>query len=210
MIKFFFNVLLKKHSLKRPSRFKFMTSVIMMFFVLMTSGCAYRWGTTTRSLPGGYKQVSIPLFKNKTQEVGIEVSFTNALIQEFQKSSLVQIIDDEKSEVQIVGEIYSLKYDSGGGGEQPSTSNYLPQGTVLAKSYNTTLDVHIRMIRKSDKTQLWSGNFRGERSYNAPAVTLSGVNSVNPLYNLSARRQNINAISLDLMAEAYDRLSENF
>ena len=177
---------------------------------LFIAGCAYHWGTTTRSLPGGYKQVSIPVFKNTTQEVGIEVPFTNALIQEFQKSSLAKIVEDEKSDVQIVGEIFSLKYDSGGGGDQPSDSNYLPQGTVLAKSYNTTLDVRIRMIRKSDKVELWSGNFRSERSYNAPSVTLSGVNSVNPLYNLSARRHNINLMSLDLMAEAYDRISENF
>ncbi len=189
---------------------------LLLFFGIMAgntlfiAGCAYHWGTTTRSLPGGYKQVSIPVFKNKTQEVGIEVPFTNALIQEFQKSSLAKIVDDEKSDVQIVGEIFSLKYDSGGGGEQPSSSNYLPQGTVLAKSYNTTLDVRIRMIRKSDKAELWSGDFRSERSYNAPSVTLSGVNSVNPLYNLSARRHNINLMSLDLMAEAYDRISENF
>ncbi|MEK6774464.1 MAG: LPS assembly lipoprotein LptE [Bdellovibrionota bacterium] len=185
----------------------FFTSAVSIFLL---SSCAYRWGTTTRSLPGGYRQVSIPIFKNKTPEVGIEVPLTNALIQEFQKSSITQVINNDKSQVEIIGEIFSLKYDSGGGGEQPSTSNYLPQGTVLAKSYNTTLDVRIRMIRKSDQVEIWSGNFRGERSYNAPFVTLSGVNSINPLYNLSARRQSIDAISLDLMAEAYDRISENF
>ncbi len=185
----------------------FFISAVSIFFL---SSCAYRWGTTTRSLPGGYRQVSIPVFKNKTPEVGIEVPLTNALIQEFQKSSITQVINNDKSQVEIIGEVFSLKYDSGGGGEQPSTSNYLPQGTVLAKSYNTTLDVRIRMVRKSDQVELWSGNFRGERSYNAPFVTLSGVNSINPLYNLSARRQSIDAISLDLMAEAYDRISENF
>ena len=185
----------------------FLSALISIFFL---SSCAYRWGSTTRSLPGGYRQVSIPVFKNKTQETGIEMGLTNALIQEFQKSSITRVVDDEKSEVQIVGEIFSLKYDSGGGGEQPNASNYLPRGTVLAKTYNTTLDVRIRMVRKSDKVELWSGNFHAERSYNAPFVTLSGVNSVNPLYNLSARRMNIDAMSVDLMSEAYDRISENF
>lgn len=192
-----------------------MKAIQNVFFIIAVSvfslsSCAYRWGSTTRSLPGGYRQVSIPVFKNRTQETGIEMAFTNALIQEFQKSSITQVVDENQSQVQIIGEIVALKYDSGGGGEQPGASNYLPRGTVLAKTYGTSLDVHIRMVRKSDQTELWSGDFHAERSYNAPFVTLSGVNSVNPLYNLSARRMNIDAMSLDLMSEAYDRISENF
>jgi hypothetical protein len=52
----------------------------------LLTGCAYRFGNVSRSLPGGYKYISIPVFKNKTQETGIEVGFTNALIQEFDRS----------------------------------------------------------------------------------------------------------------------------
>ena len=186
-----------------------MKVIHIIFLLFFMSSCAYRWGNTTRSLPGGYRQVSIPIFKNKTQETGVEVAFTNSLVQEFQRSTVARVIEEDKADAKIVGEIEIVRYEPGGP-KISDQSNYLPQGTVLATVYNTILVVNLKMLRKSDNTELWAGSFRGERSYNAPQVTLSGVNSVNPLYNLSARRQNIEAISVDLMAEAFDRLTENF
>ncbi|MNY58066.1 hypothetical protein D3C86_1943590 [compost metagenome] len=68
----------------------------------------------------------------------------------------------------------------------------------------------MKLVRQADGTELWSGSFSGERTYVAPQVTLAGVNSVNPLYNLSARRQNIDIMANDIMTEAHDRITENF
>ena len=176
------------------------------------SCASYSWGPSARALPGGYKEVAIPIFINQTQEVGIEVYFTNALIQEIMRSGVAKVVDDETSDVKIVGELNNLQYEPSGPiiSDPKKKTNYLPQETVLASAYNTVLTVTLKMIRRGDSKELWTGTFRGERSYGAPRVTLSGVNSVNPLYNMSARRINIEAISGDVMAEAYDRLTENF
>jgi hypothetical protein len=70
--------------------------------------------------------------------------------------------------------------------------------------------VTVKVVRQADGTELWAGSFSGERTYAAPQVTLAGVNSVDPLYNLSARRQNIDLMANDLMLEAHDRITENF
>ncbi|WP_374079369.1 LptE family protein [Bdellovibrio bacteriovorus] len=182
--------------------------ILSLFLSTLLTGCAYRLGAATRSIPGGYRQISVPVFKNKTQETGIEVAFTNALIQEFQRSRIARVVDNSLSEVAVVGQIDTIQY-------LPSSPRkegelYLPKGTVIASEYRILLTVTVKVVRQADGTELWSGSFSGERTYVAPQVTLAGVNSVNPLYNLSARRQNIDVMANDIMTEAHDRITENF
>lgn len=191
--------------------FKAFLRLTLLFFAFSLNGCAYRFGAASRSIPGGYKQISVPVFQNKTQEVGIEVGFTNALIHEFQRSRVARIVDNSLSEAAVIGQIDSILYIPGAkrvAGD--SSSPYLPNGTVIASEYRILVKVTVRVISQADGKELWSGSFSGERSYAAPQVTLAGVNSVNPLYNLSARRQNIDVMANTMMVEAHDRITENF
>ncbi len=181
----------------------------LLVLSVFLSGCAYHVGAATRSIPGGYKQISVPIFKNKTQEVGIELSFTNALIQEFQRSRVARVVDNSLSDASVIGQIDSVTYLPGAK-RVAGDSSYLPKGTVIASEYRILIKVHVSVVKQADGLELWSGNFSGERTYTAPQVTLAGVNSVNPLYNLSARRQNIDIMAIDIMTEAYDRITENF
>ncbi len=153
----------------------------------------------------GYKQVAIPVFKNLTQEPGLEVGFTNALIQEFERSQIAKVTDLTVAEAIIVGSITDVVYSS-----IATTTRDVPTGSVLATEFGITVTTAIQLIRKSDRRVLWSQDFKSERSYVAPQVTAAGVNTVNPLYNLSARRQNIQIMAQEMMSEAHDRLTENF
>ena len=192
---------------------KTMTAGLLTSFLVMTAGgCAsYHLGSVGRAIPGGYKQISIPVFKNRTQETGVEVSFTNALIKEFQRSKVARIVGDNLSEVKIEGSIDSIEYQPGARKTSGDASApYMPTGTVIATEYRVLVNATVRIIRQADGLELWSGGFSGEATYAAPQVTLAGVNSVNPLYNLSARRQNIDTVAASMMAEAHDRITENF
>lgn len=199
---------------KRLKRFKRLTRFVLWGLVLSlaggSSGCAYRLGQGSRGLPGGYRQIAIPIFKNKTQEVGVEVAFTQALQEQFLRSKAAEIVDDARAEVRVEGTIASISYlpESRLAAEQGGS--YMPQGTVVAKLYRVLTVVDVAAIRRSDGEVLWRGTFNGERTYNAPFVTLSGVNSVNPLYNLSARRQNLESMANDMMIETHGRMTENF
>jgi len=185
------------------------TFLILITVMGLGSGCAYRLGSPDRSLPGGYHQVFIPIFKNKSQEPGIEVAFTNALIQEFERAKIGRVTDSKQAEVVVEGVIESVSY-SKGSDLSADTRQDLPLGTVLAANYKILITANIILRRNSDKEVLWSGSFSGERTYDAPQVTAAGVNTVNPLYNLSARRQNIERKATDMMSEAHDRITENF
>ncbi len=184
---------------------------ILLTFLLIGSGCAYHLGSSERTIPGGYKQISVPIFKNRSQETGVEVALTNALIQEFQRSRIARVVDNSLSEVAVVGTIDSIQYLPGAKRTSgDSSAPFLPLGTVIASEYRILMTVTVELKRQAYGIQLWSGTFSGERTYVAPQVTLAGVNSVNPLYNLSARRQNIETMAGDLMIEAHDRITENF
>jgi hypothetical protein len=182
-------------------------NIWILFLALfgVISGCAYGMGSPDRSLANGYRQVTIPVFKNLSMEPSVEVVFTNSLIKEFERSRIGRIVEPSQAEVVVEGNIKSITYTAGG-----KKDSGLPTGAVLATSYDIAVVVSITVKRRSDQSVLWDGEFVRSRSYSAPQVTLPGINTVNPLYNLSARRQNLDILASDMMAEAHDRLTENF
>ena len=185
-------------------------SGLTLFVAIVLSGCAYRLSGPERSLPQGYHQMTVPIFKNYSQEVGSEVPFTNALIQEFERSKVGRVVTPNLAEVVLEGEIRSIEYKGGGKFELVNKDNSVATGPVLAAAYEVAVVVGVTVRRLSDKSILWAGEFRRSSSYTAPQVTLTGINTVNPLYNLSARRQTLELLANDMMAEAHDRITENF
>ncbi|MEQ1665352.1 MAG: LPS assembly lipoprotein LptE [Bdellovibrionales bacterium] len=183
--------------------------------------CAYRFGYTQRDLPFGHKLVAIPVFLNVTQQVGIEGLFTNELIKQFHRSQVAVVTDIEHAPISIQGKILSIKYVHGGqvdANKADENTLQLPPNTVLTVEYRVLLDAEIVIKNKVDSKILWQGRFNNERVYSAPQVggTLNGstinpaINSVNPIYNQSARMEVFEQMAQDMMAEAHDRMTENF
>lgn len=182
---------------------------LLVFEALISTGCAYRLGRPPRKLPGGYTQVSVPVFKNLTFEPGIEMAFTSSLIYEFERSRVAVPVRPELAEVEVVGEIRSLRIEPQGLREQKEGIRQ-PEGTVISSAYRLLLEVEVSLRKVSDQSVLWKSSFTDERTYTAPSVIQGGLNTVNPLYNQSARRQNIESLAGLMMSEAHDRMMENF
>lgn len=176
---------------------------------LLCGGCAYRAGSPERVLPGGYRSVSVPVFKNITQEPGAEVYFANALIDQLAKGQEAQVVQDNSAPVMIVGVIESVQMEARG---KKTTNDIasLPEGAVLATEYRMWVVTRISFVEKETQRLIWSGQFRGERVFAGASVTAAVVNTVNPLYNHSAKHRNMAELATDMMTEAYDRLTENF
>lgn len=176
------------------------------------SGCAYSMGIADRRLPEGYQLVSVPVFKNLTQEVGIEVPFTNAMIREFARSQVAKVVDKSGAQVVLEGTIEQVRYDVAAqiAGTSDLKTSLIPDNTILNSQYWIYVWTKLVLKRASDGHVLWSEVFTGTKSYLAPKVGLPGLNSANALYNQSARQQNLNDIAGDMMAEAHGRLTENF
>ncbi len=186
---------------------------IFLMSLSLTTGCAYRFGYEQRTLPGGYKQVAIPVFKNATFEVGAETFFTNQLAKAFNRSQVAVVTDKSQAPVTIEGQIKDITYKptSSVDGNKPKENKIeIPNNTVLTVEYRVVVNAEVLLRRNSDKKILWEGTFSNESVYAAPQVGLKVVNSVNPLYNHSARMELFEAMARDMMVEAHDRMTENF
>jgi TolB-like protein len=191
-------------------RTQFLRLFVVSIAAVFCSNCAYQLGVTGRTLPGGYKSVEVPLFINSSTEPGVEVAFTNSLIQEFEKNRVAAVQQSGNAPLIVQGDIRSIVYKPTGPIQKGEKAPLLPDGTVLATGYRVLVTADVTLIEKKTGSILWKSQFDGESFYAAPQVTAARVNSVNPHYNLSARRRVIETVANDLMVEAHDRMTENF
>ena len=175
------------------------------------SSCAYKLSTNLETLPGNVRRIQIPLFKNATIEPGVEVFFTNSLKSEALRSRVAKIENDSgNAEAILQGTISSIEVVAGDSVIEPSANPYLPGGTVLATEYAVRVSIDLTLKKRDSNTLLWSGNFKQSKNFTAAQITLPVINTSNSLYNHSAKRQTLDAISKELMQAAFDRMLENF
>ncbi len=173
-------------------------------------GCAYRLGYADRALPQGYEVVAIPVFQNRTDEVGIETYFTNALVREFERSRVARVIPARQAEVTLEGSLDNLEFRSSSRAVGGTEIKALPRETVLTTEYRVLLTTNLRLVRNSDGQVLWQSSFRNEKVFSAPQIGSAGINTANSLYLHSARHQTLALLAEEMMKEAHDRLTENF
>ena len=143
-------------------------------------------------------------------ESGIEAYFTSALIQEFQRSEVASIVAKDQAELMIVGDIMGIAIRPETPVSMSSISTTSPIGAVLVTQYRVISRVRYRAIRLDNESVIWEDVLENEKTYPAPQVTIPNLNSVNALYNLSARKINIEALAKTVSIEAHNRITENF
>jgi hypothetical protein len=209
---------------------------INLIFLFLFTGCAtYHFGTGDRTLPGGYDRVAVPMFVNKTHEVGIETYFTENLRTEFDRGTGAHLTNSVDAQLVLEGTIVAVTYAPIVQINNTSTQlvtpalrlipaqagtiipNPLPGASVLNKQYEVVVTVHVDARKNSDNSILWNRDFTYQRPYLAPllgtpmlANGTPGINSASPLYNQESRNETIADLSHDMMAEAHDVLIENF
>jgi hypothetical protein len=181
----------------------FLTALILLTLPLLAS-CAYHFAAAKRALPGGYNRLSIPIFKNRTSEPGIESFFTKAMIEELERNKYAEITTGDDAQVILEGEITGLTYVRGASTEVPNIK------VQLATEYRVVISTAVRLVRRSDQKVLWEGLFSGEKQYPAPRITMENLNSANAIYNHSAQLQNIAVLARSMMAQAHSQMTENF
>jgi hypothetical protein len=155
--------------------------------------------------------VAIPMFTNKSDEVGIETYFTNALRREFERSKVARLTNKDHAPVTLEGNIRSVEFSPTVqvlAGQALGTT--LPGNTVLNTEYRVVLTAQLRLRRNSDQRVIWEQEFQRERVYTAPQIGADFINSADALYNQSSRLQTVAKLPDEMMEEAHDCLTENF
>ena len=176
--------------------------------------CAYKLRNGAEPLPGDVKRIQIPLFKNESREAGAEIYYTNALKQEALRSRTAHVENNEAdADAVLQGTITSIEViaDESVADSRISTDRpYLPDGSVLALLYKVTAVIDLVLKKRGSNVVLWSGNFKQTKNFPAAQITLPVINTSNSLYNQSAKRQTLDALSKEMMQAAFDRMLEKF
>lgn len=188
-----------------------MLRLLLGTILLLCASCAYQFGGVRRTIPGGYDKVVVPVFANKTSEVGVEVYFTGAMIEEIERAQLAHVTSRSDAQVKLEGVVKAIDYVPGAQVTNSASGfSALPDGVVLNKEYRMVVTVDLTLKRISDDKVMWRGQFSGEQRFPAAQVLSLALNSVNPLYNHSIRHQTAKILAGSMMNEAYDRMTENF
>jgi hypothetical protein len=179
-------------------------SILALFFAF--SGCAYRMGPGQRQLPGGAQSIYVKMFENRTQEVGFETEFTNAFTAELARSGVSLVTRQSESELVLVGYIHSISYLGTNSDNMKEKGN---TNSLLFTEYTANVTIVLKVLDRAGK-EVWQNQFTSSKNYKAPQLTLPGLRTANPLYNQSARRQNIRNVAKILAEEAVSIMTENF
>jgi len=172
----------------RPSSLRVLVGLWVLFFI---SGCGYGFRGTVNNLPPDIQGVYIPPFINETIEPGIEIVFANALIYEFNRSRVLQVVSESTAQAQIIGKIKSAAIDP---------VIYANQTQALQRKVTVTLEISCR--RSDNKKILWQN--QGLSRYEIYNVT-SDVNQTE-----RNKQDAIKKIAQDLSERIHNGILENF
>jgi hypothetical protein len=163
-----------------------------LFILVVGSGCGgYGFRGTVNNLPPDIKAVSIPVFVNESIEPGMEVIFANALIYEFSRSHILQVVSDSQAQAQIIGKIKSIAVD-------PVV--YANVAQALERKVTVTLEVICRRV--DNQKVLWQ-NQSMARYENFQA-------SNDPVLTQLNKEEAIKKIAKDLSEKIHNSILENF
>ena len=111
-------------------------------FTVLTS-CGYHIAGKGGNMPGNIATLSIPFFKNRIQKPDVETVITSALIEEFVKSEVAKVVEED-AEAVINGVITGYEL-------MPVSFN---RNDVI-QEYRVTIRVEVQLVRNSDGKVLW-------------------------------------------------------
>ncbi len=159
--------------------------------ILVISGCGYGFRGTVNNLPPDIKAVSIPVFTNESIEPGVEVEFANALIYEFNRSQVLQVVSESQAQAQINGKIKSIAIDS---------VVYASVTQALQRKVTVTLEVSCQ--RTDNQKVLWQNQSLSR--YEVYSVT------TDPNQTDRNKQEAIKKIAQDLSERIHNSILENF
>lgn len=178
--------------------------------LLGVEGCGYQLRVPVNDVFLHPKGISVVTFDNRSEEVGAERVFTNALIREIQNRREIVLVSPEESGAIIHGTIASIAIG-------PTASTGLGfKGLQPYKRIPTEIGVKVTLNlvleEVGTKRTLWSKSFTGFRRVNAPINRTSDYQSPSSLglTTQSLWESLYTDVAQVIMQDVYDEMMENF
>ncbi|MBI5584315.1 MAG: hypothetical protein HY892_10855 [Deltaproteobacteria bacterium] len=118
--------------------------ILGLLAAVLVAGCGYGFRGSVNNLPPDIRAVHIPVFVNETNEAGAEMVFANALIYEFNRSRVLQVVSAAEAQAVIAGKIRSVAIEA---------VSYASQTQAVERKVTVVLEVSCR--RQDNQKVLW-------------------------------------------------------
>lgn len=181
---------------------------------LILAGCGYGLRKAENPLQDlGIRKVFISNFTNKTYRPGLEYFFTKAMVQEIERYGAFSITNNvEEADATISGVIFGIK-------TTPVSKGVRIDGetsAAIATSYQGTINCTVTMTDRFGRG-VFNGTFGASKAFPASLVlsgaesdVVRGANDTAPLISNSEERLAMRFLARQLMADAYQRLTDIF
>ncbi len=185
-----------------------------MYLLLILTGCGYSLRKTENPLHSlGIQKVFISNFNNKTYRPGLEYFFTKAMMQEIERYGAFTITNDiEEADAIIEGTIFGIKATP----VSKSIRIDAETSAAIATSYQGSITCAVNMTDRYGRV-VFSEAFSSSKAFPAPLVlsgadsnVVPGANDTAPLISSSEERLAMRFLARELMANAYQRISDIF
>ena len=157
----------------------------------MLWACGYQFAGRG-DLPGGIQTVAVEVLENRSSETGMEISITNALINELNRRRQGSVVDAGKADAVLSGTIDSIVWD---------TASRRGINTASERRVSATLSLTLTDVAGS---VLWKKS--GLSAAQAYDVAQDGDKTITE----GNRRQAIRVLSEQMAEYVYRRLIDNF
>ncbi|MFH1075689.1 MAG: LptE family protein [Pseudomonadota bacterium] len=117
---------------------------LLLFAVVLVSGCGYHFGGLQSTLPLDIHTVSVLVFENQTTETGIQEDLANNLISEFTRGKMLDIADEKKADAILTGVIKQIR-----------TEIITHTAAVMAAEHRVYITLDVQLKRSSTGQVLW-------------------------------------------------------
>lgn len=188
---------------------KHFTGIVLLFLPLFW-GCGYSLNHRLQDSFQISKGLFVPVFDNKTQEVGSEIFFTNALIRELVSHGEVVVPEKKEGILELRGTVTQVsrlvEVQSAAGLKGLQAYQRIPD-QIGVRAF-----VHIELFDPKTNTVKWAREFSSYRRVSAPLdrTTDSASPSSLGLITESLIENSYALIARDMMRDVYDSMVEVF
>ena len=83
--------------------------LLYLLFIFGLAGCGYHFIGQKSEVLSDINSIAIPYFANKSYEAGLERHLTEALVDEFVKSRIINIVDEGEADAVIRGQVEEFR-----------------------------------------------------------------------------------------------------
>jgi outer membrane lipopolysaccharide assembly protein LptE/RlpB len=83
--------------------------LVSLFLIVYQAGCGYHFIGAKSDYLAGIETVAVPYWANKSFEPGLERALTHAVVDEFVKSSILDVVSEDEADAVLRGAIASFR-----------------------------------------------------------------------------------------------------